>query len=41
CGGVANNRAFVKSMNAQIDGEVLVPESPQFVAALGAGLMGL
>jgi predicted CoA-substrate-specific enzyme activase len=41
CGGVANNRAFVKSMNEQIDGGVLVPESPQFVAALGAALMGL
>ena len=38
CGGVANNRAFVKSMNNQIDGGVLVPEYPQFVAALGAGL---
>lgn len=41
CGGVANNRAFVKSMKAQIDGELLVPEFPQFVAALGAGLIAL
>ncbi len=39
CGGVANNRAFVKSIDDQIDGEVLVPESPQFVGALGAALL--
>jgi len=39
CGGVANNRAFVKSINKQIEGDVLVPDFPQFVAALGAALM--
>ena len=39
CGGVANNKAFVKSMNDQMDEVILVPEYPQFVAALGAALI--
>jgi len=41
CGGVANNRAFVKSMNGQVDEKIWVPEYPQFVAALGAALTGV
>jgi len=39
CGGVANNSAFVKSFRCQVEDEAVLPEFPQFVAALGAGLM--
>lgn len=38
CGGVANNKAFVKSLNEQIKGKVVLPRFPQFVLALGAAL---
>ncbi len=37
-GGVANNIGFVHSLNADLELEVVVPEEPEFVGALGAAL---
>lgn len=39
CGGVAKNRAFVKSLNKRVESELLVPEEPQIISALGAALL--
>lgn len=38
-GGVAKNRAIVKILERMIGREVLVPENPQIVTALGAALL--
>lgn len=40
CGGLAMNRAFVKSFKKLVKAEVYLTEEPQFVAALGAALLG-
>jgi len=37
-GGVARNIGFVTSLNADLELEVVVPEDPEFVGALGAAL---
>ncbi len=37
-GGVAKNVGFVSSLNADLELEVVVPEEPEFVGALGAAL---
>jgi len=37
-GGVARNVGFVKSMKDDLELEMLVPEDPEFVAALGAAI---
>ncbi|MFH1351233.1 MAG: acyl-CoA dehydratase activase [Pseudomonadota bacterium] len=39
CGGVARNPAFVRSLNKRVSTELLVPEDPQIVPALGAALL--
>ena len=39
-GGVANNAAIVDVMNKHIERELIVPENPDFVSALGAALSG-
>ena len=38
CGGVVNNRAFIRSFKEQIKKEVILSPFPQFVPALGAAL---
>jgi len=40
CGGVANNRAFVRSFRNLIKAEVCLPEAPESIAALGAAIYG-
>lgn len=40
CGGLALNRAFVRSFKKLLKAEVYLTEEPQFVAALGAALLG-
>ncbi len=40
CGGLALNIAFVKSFSNLVNVEVCLTEAPQFVAALGAALLG-
>lgn len=40
CGGVAKNRAFVRSFRTKVKAELYLPETPQFVAALGAAIYG-
>ncbi len=37
-GGVARNPGFIQSLNRELGLEVLVPEAPDFVGALGAAL---
>jgi benzoyl-CoA reductase subunit D len=37
-GGVARNVGFVSSLNSDLELEVIVPEDPEFVGALGAAL---
>jgi predicted CoA-substrate-specific enzyme activase len=37
-GGVANNAAIVDTMKTHLGAEIVVPENPQFVSALGAAL---
>jgi benzoyl-CoA reductase subunit D len=39
-GGVANNAAIVDVMKKHIGAELIVPENPDFVSALGAALSG-
>ena len=39
-GGVANNAAIVDVMKKHIERELIVPENPDFVSALGAALSG-
>jgi len=39
-GGVANNAAIVDVMKKHIERELIVPEDPDFVSALGAALSG-
>ncbi len=38
-GGVAYNVGFVKSLEEDLETKVLIPDSPQFVGALGAALV--
>jgi benzoyl-CoA reductase subunit D len=38
-GGVAYNVGFVKSLEEDLETKVLIPESPEFVGALGAALV--
>jgi predicted CoA-substrate-specific enzyme activase len=38
-GGVAYNVGFVKSLKEDLQTEVLIPESPEFISALGAALV--
>lgn len=38
-GGVAKNVGFLKSLNRELEMEVIVPEEPEFVSALGAALL--
>ncbi len=38
-GGVARNVGFVKSLNEDLETEVIIPEGPEFVSALGAALI--
>jgi benzoyl-CoA reductase subunit D len=38
-GGVAKNKGFVKSLKDDLGTEVLLPEDPEFVTALGAALV--
>ena len=37
-GGVARNVGMVDAIRRQIEADILVPEAPQIVAALGAAL---
>ena len=37
-GGVARNRGFVDALNRNLELEVIVPEEPEYVSALGAAL---
>ena len=37
-GGVAHNKGFVASLNRGLDAEVIIPEDPEYVGALGAAL---
>lgn len=39
CGGVALNAGFVKVMEEELEQNVIIPQDPQFVAALGAALI--
>jgi len=39
-GGVAKNVGFVHSLNGDLGAQVLIPEEPEIVAALGAALLG-
>jgi len=38
-GGVANNPCMVEFLSEKLDRQVLIPESPQFIGALGAALL--
>jgi predicted CoA-substrate-specific enzyme activase len=38
-GGVARNIGFVKSLNEDLQTEVIIPEDPEFVCALGAAVI--
>ena len=38
-GGVAKNVGFLKSLNRELEMEVIIPEEPEFVSALGAALL--
>lgn len=38
-GGVANNPGFVDSLKRDLEMEILIPEDPEFVSALGAALL--
>jgi benzoyl-CoA reductase subunit D len=38
-GGVARNRGFVKALNEDLQFEVIIPEDPEFVSALGAAVL--
>jgi len=38
-GGVARNIGFVKSLNEDLETEVLIPENPEFTSALGAAII--
>ena len=40
-GGVANNLAMVNTLAGELDTELIVPEQPEFVVALGAALTAL
>jgi len=40
-GGVAYNVGFVKSLEEDLEAEVLIPDNPQFVGALGAALVAV
>ncbi len=35
-GGVARNVGFVKSLNEDLETEVIIPDAPEFIGALGA-----
>ena len=37
-GGVARNKGFVDSLNRNLGLEVIVPEEPEYISALGAAL---
>jgi predicted CoA-substrate-specific enzyme activase len=37
-GGLAKNVGFIKSLNRELETEVIIPEHPEFVSALGAAL---
>ncbi|KMY65670.1 hypothetical protein AAU61_21055 [Desulfocarbo indianensis] len=39
-GGLARNQGFVHSLNLGLKTQVIVPQEPEFVAALGAALLG-
>jgi benzoyl-CoA reductase subunit D len=39
-GGVARNVGFVHSLNSDLGSEVLIPEIPEIVSALGAAILG-
>jgi len=38
-GGVARNVGFLESLKRELETEILIPENPEFVSALGAALM--
>lgn len=38
-GGVAKNIGFVKSLNEDLETEVIIPQNPEFVSALGAAVI--
>jgi len=40
-GGLARNIGFVKSLQQDLDMELLIPTDPEFVGALGAALIGM
>jgi activator of 2-hydroxyglutaryl-CoA dehydratase len=39
CGGVSKNIGIIRAMETKLGKQVLVPEEPQLVAALGAALV--
>lgn len=39
-GGVAKSKGFIESLRAALKKDILVPEEPEFVSALGAALLG-
>lgn len=38
-GGVANNKGFVQSLKSDLETEILMPDDPEFVTALGAAIV--
>lgn len=38
-GGVARNVGFVKSLNEDLETEVIIPDSPEFISSLGAAVI--
>ncbi len=38
-GGVARNPGFVDSLQRDLEVEVLIPEEPEYISALGAALL--
>ncbi len=39
CGGVARNKGVIKEISREIDREMIVPNDPHFIGALGAALL--
>ncbi len=40
-GGLAKNVGFLESLKRELETEVIVPEHPEFVSALGAALIAI
>ena len=38
-GGLARNVGFVASLKRELETEIIIPENPEFVSALGAALL--